>query len=293
MQYAVNPKKTKILIVAGGGAFGIIPSYFFSNLGTASMVGLVEAGGGSSVGSELICAYAAGADPLDVHKKFSMVVLELFKQPFWPVLRGPRYDTKVLQRILKDLIPGKFGDLKFPVVVPVVDFENNKFKVYDNIIRDADCELMAYIPPTQSSSAPTYFVPFMGCIDGGITENIPIMTTICAVKDKMGIDFKDMNVLVVGTGAKIFEKRDMKKVANWYVWQWLSPMLNELTAANERASIFWANQLGLNYFNYFNPVLLEKDWEMDKPLSYIKELPDRCDKHVADFKKVFAEFLIA
>jgi len=293
MQYLTNPQKTRILIVAGGGAFGIIPSYFFSNAGITSITDLVSVLGGTSVGSELICAYGAGVDPQEVYKKFLEALPELFKQSFWPTIRGPKYDTVVLQRILKDLIPGKFGDIKIPVVIPVMDFKYNKFKVYDNIIKDVDCDLEAYQPPTQSSSAPTYFAPYMDCVDGGIVENIPIMTTIFAVRHKMGIDFKDMNVLVVGTGHKNIKPRNMKEVAKWYVWQWLKPMLGELTDANEKASVFWAKLLGLNHFSYFNPVELEKDWEMDKPQAYINELPKRCDKHVDEFKKAFKEFLIA
>lgn len=293
MQYGTNPKKFKIIIIAGGGAFGSIPSYFFSKLEVSTLVGLIDAAGGSSVGSELICAYAAGVDPSTVHKKFLQALPELFKQSFWPTLRGPKYDTAVLQRILKDLIPGRFGDLKIPVVVPTLDFENNSLKVYDNIILDADCEVDAYIPPTQSSSAPTYFAPFNGCIDGGLIENIPIMTTISAFNDKMGILFEDMNVLVVGTGTKKFEKRNMAKVAKWFVWEWLSPMLNELTNANEKASEFWAERLDLNYFSYFNPVELEKDWEMDDPRPYIDKVPSLCDKHVSSFRDTFKEFLLA
>lgn len=293
MHYEKNPRTVKIVIVAGGGAFGIIPSYFFSVLGVSSLVGLIDVGGGSSVGSELICAYGAGVDPQDVYIKFRKAVLEIFKQSFWPTLRGAKYNTKTLQGALKDLIPGKFGDLKFPVIVPTLDFKRNIFKVYDNIIKDADCDLDAYIPSTQSSSAPTYFIPFRCGIDGGIVENIPIMTTISAVKDKMGVDFKDMSVLVVGTGRLNIPDRKMTEVDKWWVWQWLEPMLGELTNANEKASVFWAKRLGLHYFNYFNPVDLEKDWKMDKPQAYIDELPNRCNAFTGDFRKVFSEFMLA
>lgn len=293
MQYLTNPKKTKVLIVAGGGGFGIIPAYFVSRLGVDTLVGVIDVCGGTSVGSDLLCLYSNGLNPLRVYDRFLGALPTLFKQSFFPTIRGPKYDSKVLMNLLKELMPVKFGGLKIPIVVPVMDFKRNKFKVYDNIIKDADCDLDAYIPPLQSSSAPTYFVPFKCCIDGGIIENIPVMTTLTAIVDKMGIHFNDMNVLVVGTGFKPQADRNMQEVAKWYFWQWLKPMLNELTDANEKASTFWGKRLGLNYFNFFNPVALEKDWEMDRPQDYIDKLPDRCDKHVENFKKTFQEFLIA
>jgi len=292
--YPINQQRTRVLIIAGGGGFGIIPAYFVSGLGVSSLVGLISACGGTSVGSDLLSAFSAGLNPVKVYDKFIEVLPEIFKQSFWPTIRGAKYNSSVLKKFLEELqMPEKFGNLKIPIVIPVLDFKNNKFKVYDNIIKDEDCDLESYVPSLQSSSAPTYFVPYLGCIDGGIVENIPIMTTLSAINDKMGIAFKDMNVLVVGTGFKNYPPRDMKKVAKWYVWQWLKPMLNELTEANEKASIFWAGRLGLNYFNFFNPVELEKDWEMDRPQDYIKKLPDRCDRFVDDFRKTFQEFLSA
>jgi patatin-like phospholipase/acyl hydrolase len=290
-QSNLNNQKYKILIIAGGGAFGLIPSYFISKLKYDNVADKVDVLGGTSVGSLLVCAYASGTNGQQTYTSFKKDVLNIFKPSLLPTLRGARYDTKVLQKSAKRIIVGKFGDLKKPVVVPVLDFKNRKFKVYDNIIKDADCDYDAYRVACQSGSAPTYFELLDGCSDGGMIENIPIMTTATAVNDKLHASFANMSVLAIGTGFKCQLPRDMKKVNNWWIWDWLDPLLAELTASNERASVFWAERLKFKYFKYFNPVLLDDKWVMDKPQDYIDIMEERCNPYVEDFKTTFDAFI--
>lgn len=290
---SINRKRTRIGIFAGGGVFGAIPSFFFSKyFGDSPINEYFDVLGGTSVGSELATAFACEVAPNKLYNEFVNAVPEIFKKSFWPTVSGAKYDNSVLKKFLQGLVPASYGKLKTTLIVPVKDFENNKFKVYDNIIADSDCQLPGWVPCLQSSCAPTYFDPYDGCIDGGIMENIPIMTTIMAVKHKLGIDFKDMSVLVMGTGFKCHEKKDMKKVKKWYVWQWLKPMLGELTEANEQASMFWARQLELGYLSFFNPVELDKGWEMDDA-SVVGKVTERCEKHVGDFRTEIEKFLTA
>lgn len=285
-------KKYKILILAGGGPFGVIETHLLSSLGIDDVCEYIDAGGGTSVGSEIISGLASGISPVDINKMFQTAVYEIFKPSFWPTIRGAKYDSKILQKHLKKIIPCSYSELKIPVIIPTIDFKYNKFKVYDNIVKDEDLLISGYIPATQSSSVPTYFDPFLGCIDGGLVENIPIITTVTAIKDKLGIQFEDMNILAIGTGHFKYSVRDMRKVNRWFKWQWLSPLLELLTDSNEMASVFWAKHLGFNHFEYYNPVLLEDSWAIDEPHKYLDEVISRTEPHVENFHGVWDRFLL-
>jgi patatin-like phospholipase/acyl hydrolase len=277
--------------LAGGGAFGASQSYFLRSLDIDTIFGHVDALGGASVGSEIACALASGKTPSEVHICFMEAVYDIFKQPFFPTIKGARYDTKVLQKHLKILIPCKYGGLKIPVIIPTLNFELNKMKVYDNIgSKNPDLNYAGFIPATQSSSAPTYFDPFKGCVDGGLIENLPIMTTVTALHNKLGIRFEDMNILAIGTGHKVRRAKNMNKVKKWFVWQWLTPMLEMLTEANEMASLFWAKEMPFYRFRYFNEVILKESWKMDKPKVFMDELLERCEAKIHNFGKAWDEF---
>ena len=101
-----------------------------------------------------------------------------------------------------------------------------------------------------------------------------------------------MSVLAVGTGHKRPKRVNIPSLKNWSAISWARPMINLLTEANEMASVFWAKQLGLGYFDFYNPVVLEREWNMDDA-SVVEEASSRADKYIYDFEEVFNKWLSA
>lgn len=284
----------KVLIIAGGGVFGYIPSYFMSSTDAAVDVHTkLDAIGGTSVGGILSLLYASGMTPGSTHEQFKRLVNGAFpskwytKMKFW----GPKYSGRGLNKALyQSLGDERLKDLKLPIVIPTMNFEDSKPKVWDNFEENTDGWENAWEVGRMTASAPTYFPPWKGHIDGGLLSNIPVLETVSALRHKKGWKYSDMNVLVLGTGKKALERHHQDKIAKWGAFKWLFPLLEYLTFANEQASLFVANQLGLGRLTVFNPVQLQKGWAMDDP-KLLPKLEAECSRYRPMFEAVIRAFL--
>jgi len=284
----------KVVIIAGGGVFGYIPSYFISDvLGTEELHPRIDAIGGTSVGGILSLSYASGMNPAAVHESFELLVNQAFPRKWYTKWKiwGPKYSGRGLNKALLQILgEARLHEMKIPVVVPTVDFEHNKPKVWDNFEGGTDAWTPAWEVARMTASAPTYFPPHNGHVDGGILSNIPVLETVTALKHKKGWRFEDMAVLVLGTGKKALRAHPQKETEKWGATKWLPPMLDYLTFANEQASIFVAKQLGLGSLTIYNPVQLRSAWGMDDP-SLLGELEKQCGEYVSSAKTVIRTFL--
>ena len=282
----------KILVVCGGGVFGIIPAYFLSKINNGEM-DKWDAYGGTSVGSELIIAYAYGRTPDFVYNLFSKSFKDIFKRHWYSFLNifGPKYKDKALNKALKELIPEDVSimDLNKPVIVPTYDFKFGKPKIFDNIIGKNELNLKAWEIARASSAAPTYFTPYANYIDGGIVANNATVIAAWAIHNKLGIPYSEMEILTIGTGQQTSEIKDMNVIRKWSPFSWLSPMLNMLTLGNEQMWNFGAKQLGLKKYVYFNPIKLNDDWKLDE-VDIIQDILTECDNWTDEFKKIYGEF---
>lgn len=257
----------KILIIAGGGVFGRIPSYFLSEaLGKADLHTKLDAIGGTSVGGILGLMYANGINPAAAHDMFGDLANRVFRKRWYTPIKvwGPKYGArpieKILQRIFEDT---PLRELSLPVIIPTLDFTNNKPKVWDNLKGNVDGWQRVWEVARMTSAAPTYFPPFKGHIDGGLLANVPVLETITALHHKKGWQYRDMDVLVIGTGRKALRSHPQEEIGKWGGLKWLSPLLSYLTYANEQSSEFLAKQMGLGSLQFLNPVKLRSDWSMD------------------------------
>ena len=126
-----------------------------------------------------------------------------------------------------------------------------------------------------TSAAPTYF-PIINIngdaiTDGGVRENIPIVTTATGLKSKLGVKFEDMDVLVLCTGKQIDKAcGPYKKVSKWNLIQWaMNFIVPDVTNSNETMSKFWGENLGFNSFEIFNPVQIKGNMDDVSNLSYM------------------------
>lgn len=281
-------KKNKILIICGGGVFGIIPAYFLHCLGCKNLNTLIDIYGGTSVGSILTMAYACNNSPTYVFNTFKNESKRIFSWSWRRLIPfGSKFNNKHLIKMMKKFAPYKYGQIKKPVIVPVTDFIDNKIKVYDNITSYDDMNKNAWEIPVESASAPTYFPVFNGKIDGGLSENMPILSTTFAMRDKGNIPFENMDIFVIGTG---FRDKNIKPddTRYWTAAHWLKKLIPILTEANESSSYFWSKQLPFNSVTIFNPIKISGDID---DADNIENLINSCRGYESKFETAFNEFL--
>ena len=284
----------KILVICGGGVFGIIPAYFLSKVHAGKMFQW-DGFAGTSVGSELVLAYAYGRTPDFVYDLFLESFDKIFTRSWLSYVNpwGPKYSDKELNKILKQLIPEyvNFKDIHKPVIVPAYNFKHGRPKIFDNIIEDKDFYMKAWEVARASSAAPTYFTPYDKYIDGGIVANNATVVAAWAFHNKLGIPFSEMEILTIGTGRQEHEVFDMEAVKKWSSLKWLGPMLDMLTLGNEQMWDFGADELGLKKYVYFNPLKLDARWHLDET-DCIPNILFECDGFMQDFEEVYEEFVI-
>jgi len=277
----------RILVIAGGGVFGAIPATLLANyFRESSLVDKFDCFAGTSVGGILAMCYASGMNAQDVLHDFKTLSKRAFpRMPWWWRLNPlrTRYSADGLEEVLQEMLPMQLGDLKKPVIIPSIDFEQTKPKVFDTLIKDEDAEMLAWQVGRATSAAPTYFPPFKQYIDGGLMANLPVIEAATAVKHKLGVSYKDMELLVLGTGQIPRTNRDMRKVRHWSRLHWVFPLIHFIARANELRSIFDAKQIGLGKYAFFNPVSLEADWEIDRV-----DLVPIVESMTDGYKKLFA-----
>ena len=114
----------KVLVLCGGGVFGLVPSYLIGMTESNNTLDKWDAFGGTSVGSQLALGYATGCTGSNMLDTFLHDMYKIFKKDWMRVLNpfGPKYSDKALNASLKALIPGLFGDIDKPVThFPVID----------------------------------------------------------------------------------------------------------------------------------------------------------------------------
>ena len=286
----------KVLIIPGGGVFGVIPSGLLAGFDPDGIVqDRIDAIGGTSIGGILALMYGKATSFKETHKLLLDAIPKVFKSRWWNPggVFGPRHSPVALEDFLRQHLDLRFGLLTPMIVIPAIHFRDNGNDGY---------------------------------IDGGLFENMTIMTTITAIKSKIGTPFKDMDIFVIGTGKanertsiKVYDnivRRDdcneyawriaratsaaptyfppygenVGKLAKWGLKSWGEPLVDMLTGANEMSSQFWANQCGVRNLTVFNPVELDKKMNMNDP-SIVGALSEKVDAVQGDFNRLFAKWL--
>lgn len=145
-----------------------------------------------------------------------------------------------------------------------------------------------------TSAAPLYFPPYSEniLIDGGILENIPIITTATMIKRYLNISHTELDVFVIGTGKKDIDmSKTIKQVNKYTHLDWAKKLLPIITTGgNEMMSNFWGQYIGFHSFNMFNPIIIDGKMD-DAEVIKSGRLEDKCDIYLSKFKKEWNKFI--
>jgi len=277
-------KRHKVLILAGGGLWGAIPVYFLSCLGKDyDFQSKIDTIAGTSIGGIETCCLSIGAKAEDILDAFLVGAEDIFTKRWVGKLNPltvPTYDSEALSSFTEKFVNGyTIGDIKtkYPNLsffVPCLNMTSNKVKVFDNVTGQDDSFKLLDVALC-TSAAPTYFqvrnIKGDAITDGGVRENIPVITTATGVKSKLNIDFSDMDVLVICTGQVIDQKcGGYDKVSKWNLLDWaLKFIVPDVTNSNESMSKFWGEHIGFHDFQLFNPVQIRGDMDDADNLDYM------------------------
>lgn len=300
----MTQKKKKVLIICGGGVFGVIPAYLLGQLPdkyqSLSGVDLIS---GCSIGGILAAAYAAGNSFKDVSQKFTQLADKCFTKrciAHINPLACPTYRVDKLKEAIEEVIscfmPLKYTRCHNPdldVVIPALNITENKYKVYDNISEQDSDELLVQIA-LETAAAPSYFEGIYNkgncMIDGGLIEVAPLLTATTALKSKRGIPFKDMDILMIGVGTETdrncltFEKYNSLSLLGLAT----NVIVPYVTEANELATVFWGKNMGFNSFEYFNPCKIQGGLD---DTSRIQESIKEAEKYKDIFTATYTKWL--
>lgn len=294
--------KKKVLIIAGGGFFGLIPVTFLSYLPQQPhLLNNVDVLAGTSIGGIICSVLASGVNPLDMQKAFVDGGEKIFQKRWQSKINPlacPIYDNKNLSNFIEVFVgTKKIKDIKsvFPnldFLVPALNMTKNQLKVFDNI-DEKDGEISLLEVSLSTSAAPTYFPPrnYKGetITDGGVRENIPIITTATGLRNKKKYEFSDMDVFVICTGQMIRKNLSYKEVSSWNLLQWgLNFIIPDVTNSNESTSKFWGEHLGFNRFTIYNPVQIQGEMDDISKTTYMLE---ECEMFKEDFLEKWDEFI--
>lgn len=265
-------KKRKVLIICGGGVFGVIPARFLSML-PADKQNLkgVDLLAGCSIGGMLAAVYSIGQNFTQVYQNFCDKVQQCFVKRLsarFNPLACPTYDSNSLDRVLLNMLgPWKMGEVRdaYPnldLIIPALNLTDDAYKVFDNIT-DKDANVYLRDIAAMTAAAPTYFSgrTFEGkcVVDGGMIEVAPLLTATTALKGKRGVPFADMDVLMLGTGHDVDKKPiTPERYDSFNVLDVaLKVIVPYVTLSNEMATRYWGKNMGYHSFEYFNPCITD------------------------------------
>lgn len=286
-------KKVKILVIAGGGAYGIVPATFLRLLNYDS-ISKVDVFAGTSVGGILSMYLARTHNTIKMRDEFADVANGVFKKSLFRFLNPflPKYDASNAERQYQKLFGNACAcDCSSKFVVPAFNFKVKKPVIFHNFSQKwSRYELWKIARAT--SSAPLLFKPYSEnmLIDGGILENVPIITAASVVCKYLGKKPSDLDIFAVGTGQlPIDEGISANAVSHYTTLDWARQLLPIIaTKGNEMMSGLWGENMGFNSFQLFNPVVM--DSPMDD-LGIIGRAEQKCELYYGSFLGKFEKFL--
>jgi len=287
-------QRVKVLVVSGGGVRGMLPCRFLREVKKEDL-DKIDVFSGTSIGGILALYLISHDCPDSLFYEFKAAVPRIFHSPWYRKWNpfNSKYSAKGIESVLKEMLPKKVSDISRKFVIPTFGFKRERpivFHNFDESFYHYDLWKIA----RATSATPLFFPPYSENIflDGGILENMPIITSASMINKHLGIKAYDMDVFVIGTGVcDVDADKSLKEVNCYGAFTWAKKLLPFLTTGgNEMMSILWGENIGFNSFTMFNPVCAGKTMD-DVELVRSGELEEKCELYIGDFKKKWKEFI--
>jgi patatin-like phospholipase/acyl hydrolase len=218
-----------ILAIGGGGYLGLYSAAVLAQLEQqigAPIASRFDLLAGTSVGGIIALALANEVPAADIKTAFEVNGTRIFSNrraprgtigKLWDVAARsffwPKYDVTHLRRTIVDVMgeETRLGDLKHPVLVPVVNLTKGGPQVFKTDYHPdfkRDLYLKVIDVALATAAAPTYFpIAQIGdglYADGGLFANAPDLVAVHDAERYFGADITDIHVLSIGTTTSRF-----------------------------------------------------------------------------------------
>lgn len=212
----------RILSIDGGGIRGVYPAHILKCIEEKLNINLLASFdmiAGTSTGAIIAAGVACdirakkmvdlykhhGADIFK--KKKSYIPFKKLRNVAQPMLES-LYDSNSLAGLLKSIFKDiSLGEISKPLMLPATDVGNGGVHVFKStydpsFLRDKSVKVVDAV--IASCSAPTFFNPHKVdeylLSDGGLWANNPALAAVIDAQKRLGIEYKDIQVLSIGTG---------------------------------------------------------------------------------------------
>ncbi len=290
----------KVLSIDGGGVRGIIAAYILAEF--EKEIGkpcneVFDVISGSSTGSILACALAAGFPARDIVSMYMKMAKRIFPSFFPRVTNrisrtfsqgfsAPKYDNKFLVEVLKEVFGDKtIGELPVTLVIPTYNlFDEEDFIIKNNKHPHKDIKIWEVC--VASSAAPSVFSSWELddthiLIDGGITANNPVLCAVAEAISQSGCSSKDVEVVSIGTGkyrdanSTLYKKSDKMGLL-----EWISSLIGIILDGSSESTKYIAKRI-LHKDKYFRlQAKISKDLSTIDKTSNMKKLLHQAKEYV-------------
>ena len=256
---------TKVLSLDGGGVFGIAQALIISQSTNLSKYSAIA---GTSIGAVMASAIASGDTKLQqaLPSFFIERMPDIFGGYWWrhysPIT--PRYSDKALCKELQAMFPTQyFKDLKVPTFITAVDLNARRLKVF-NSKDPQDGTIPLWEVLRMATAAESYFAPYQGKGDGGISVNNPSMVAVAAVQSVLGVPSESVELLSIGTGESNYTdsigSQGYRTLLGWGTYI----LDSALSGASSRMHEYFVQQMGLAKYARIQ-FMRDPSWNMDSP----------------------------
>lgn len=300
------PGKYNILSLDGGGIRGVMVAALLQRLtedfDVRDLMDRFNMFAGTSTGSVLACAFAAGLTPRMAVKYYIDMSSIVFFDTLWDNVRdfgmllGAQYSSEGLEKKLDSIFGDmQLKDLNKKVLIAAYDLYDKergrwKPKFYHNFEEEGgDGEELVVDVIMRSTAAPVFFPSYGKYIDGGVVANNPSVCAYAQVINSLG--WQDIRLLSMGTGTNpMFIDKEFPKgnQYDWGVMQWIPELLYIMMDGGVGIADYQAQAILRNRYFRINPVLpkkiglddlasipflmqVAKEYDLSEVLNWVKE----------------------
>ncbi len=285
-------RRIKMLVVAGGGVRGMIPCTLLAATSPED-IAKIDVFGGTSVGGVIALHLAMHGDGEAARSAFREHVEDIFSRSLvnfvWPW--SPKYSGDSADAAFQDIFGCRVSDVPGKFVVPSLNFKEVRPVIFQNF-DSSYSHFEVWKIARATTAAPMYFPPFSEniLVDGGILENLPVITTASMACKHLGLIPAQIDVFALGTGRYDEDlSRTLSAVSSYSKLDWAKDLMPVLTTGgNQMMSRLWGENMGFHSFRMFDPITV--DGAMDD-VTMVPSIEEKCELYTGRFLKEWKEFL--